>query len=147
MLHARFGQAAVNLRDGRVLIVGGVSAHYCDSSSERAAEVYDPKTGKFSATGSLLQVPGEQGRGSTVVAMADGRVLVAGGDTCVGGALSKTAEIYNPTNGTFTYSKPMAGEFVLATGTVLLDGRVLIAGGVSAGGGVVSICFAELYQP
>jgi hypothetical protein len=150
MLYARVDHAAVSLRDGRVLIVGGVGEgeHYCDSSVERAVEVYDPKTGKFSATGSLLEVPGELGRESTVVVLADGRVLVAGGDTCEGvSTLSQRAEIYDPATRRFSYTKPMAGEFVRATGTLLLDGRVLIAGGSSAHGGAVSICFAELYQP
>lgn len=149
MTQARHGHAAVELHDGRVLIVGGVTGPYCASPIEEAAETYDPKTGKFSATGSLLQVPGESGRSSTVVVLADGKVLVAGGDTCEGvSTLSKTAEIYDPATGGFTYTKPMADGFAAADGVLLADGRVLIVGGLAAHSGVaVSRYEAELYQP
>ena len=48
MHHARISHTATLLNDGRVLIVGG----YADDVSS-SAELYDPKTGAFTETGSL----------------------------------------------------------------------------------------------
>ena len=51
MTTARSGQSATRLADGRVLIVGGTN----DSGTLSSAEVYDPKAGTFSATGSMAR--------------------------------------------------------------------------------------------
>ena len=61
------------LPDGRVLIVGGVD----NSGQPASAETFDPATGTFSSAGiGNLSIK----RGSpAVAALADGRVVVAGG--------------------------------------------------------------------
>ena len=63
-----------------------------------SAELYDPKTGTFSATGSMT-VPRD---GHTATLLADGRVLIAGGDD--GSNAFATAEIYDPK--TFSSARP-----------------------------------------
>ena len=52
MTTARGGQQAVLLANGRVLIVGGVSP---DGAFLTSAELYDPYTGTFTATGDMMQ--------------------------------------------------------------------------------------------
>jgi hypothetical protein len=117
----RSAHTSTLLPDGRVLIVGGVPSGE-DSSRQASAELYDPAADRFLPTGSLITGRYEH----AAVALADGRVLVAGGSNDLGNPLS--AEIYDPATGTFAVaasaSEPHVGPMVR-----LADGRVLIAGG------------------
>lgn len=78
----RESHTATLLRDGRVLIVGGQRGlNRCCPNFEalRTAEIYDPGTGTFSATGSMNEARVYH----TATLLADGRVLITGG---VGGS-------------------------------------------------------------
>jgi len=131
----REDHAATVLRDGRVLITGGNDT---GDHAVASAELYDPKTGTFSPTGSMATARGYH----TATLLADGRVLVAGGDPCGWASCDRlaTAELYDPTTGTFSPTGSMATTRGFHTATLLADGRVLIAGG--DGGST-----AELYDP
>lgn len=118
MTDPRWDAAAVLLQDGRVLVSGGVIENLEDGSpvlSDRA-ELYDPVTDAFAATGSMHSAR----RSHHLTLLEDGRVLVTGG-----GPL----EVYDPTTGEFTL---LGGEPVVdnepAVATRLADGRVLITG-------------------
>jgi hypothetical protein len=133
----RYGHTATLLRDGRVLVVGG----NIDDRPIDSAELYDPRSGRWSATGSL----NEPRAWHRATLLDDGRVLVAGGREFEppdeGGEFRATdsAEIYDPTTEVFTPAGRMTvarGGYPLCCGqvahfptTVLADGRVLIAGG------------------
>jgi hypothetical protein len=72
MVQARTNHTATLLSDGRVLFVGGWSA---TTPAFKSAELYDPKAGTFSSSGSL-----ETARyGHTATLLSDGRVLIVGG--------------------------------------------------------------------
>ena len=119
------GETATLLADGRVLFAGG-----CDTK----AEVYDPATGTFSPTGSLAQVRAS----ATATRLHDGRVLFAGGYNCAAAGqdgMWASAELYDPTTGTFSPTGSMAAPRSQHTATLLADGRVLIAGGLSGPSG------------
>jgi hypothetical protein len=93
---ARAWGAAVTLRDGRVLVVGGeVKAGASD-----AAEIYDPRTGRWSGAHPMLQ---GHGRGVTATLLRDGRVLVVGGGTA-------GAEIFDPGYRFTPATKPASTE-------------------------------------
>ena len=143
MTVARAGQTISMLRDGRVLLTGGVqNAGFRSELS--SAEIYDPGAGTFSATGSMT-VPRE---GHTATMLRDGRVLVAGGSDN-GIHTLDSAEIYDPSSGTFYRTGHLHQPRVAHVAALLGTGKVLIAGGGRGGmpGGYISYDTAELYDP
>ena len=127
MAVARFRHTATLLKDGKVLITGGVPL---DSSIPTStAELYDPATGIFTATGGMSTAREEH----AATLLDDGTVLITGGQSPVMGSsdlqLTATAEIYNPSAGTFAPTGSMTEARNLHTATLLMDGTVLIAGG------------------
>jgi hypothetical protein len=70
-----------------VLIAGGFAA----SQGLTSAEIYNPETGGFTATGSMTEIR----FGHTATVLTDGRVLVLGGPGPVNSG-SASAELYQP---------------------------------------------------
>jgi len=141
MTTPRANQAAAALNDGRVLVCGGtVDANI--GGVLASAEIFDPATRKFSATGSMTAAR----MGQTATVLRDGRVLIAGGVRNIGFRTAlASAEIYDPKSGSFTAAAPMTVAREGHTATLLRDGRVLVAGGSS--NGIVTIDSAEIYDP
>ena len=71
-----------------------------------------------------------------------GKVLVAGG-----AATTATAELYDPTLGTFSTIAAMTSTRQRQTATLLSDGSVLIAGGSESDANVNILAAAELFDP
>jgi hypothetical protein len=152
---ARDTHGAVLLPDGRGLIIGGFNLNLstaADPSLEYVApsELYDPSAGAFSLTGAIssgnLQIGG--GRTAfTATALPNGKVLVAGGfDSYNGSGVLGSAQLYDPTTGTFSFT---VGNMYTSrfnhTATLLPNGQVLVAGGINGSFQVDST--AELYDP
>jgi hypothetical protein len=156
MLWPTINPTVAQLPDGRVLVAGGIGSAGTVLKRDYIAELFDPKTGKFSQTGSL-KVPRYDEAG---VALADGRVLLAGGaitELAVDNGnyypgdskAVASAELYNPKTGTFSLTGSMTITRDSATATLLKDGRVLIAGGSQSPPAVATtpVASAELYDP
>ena len=143
MTVARMGQTITMLRDGRVLITGGVR-NIGFRSELSSAEIYDPSTGSFSPTGSM-RTPRE---GHTATLLRDGRVLIVGGSDN-GIHTLDSAEIYDPASGAFSGAGHLNQPRVAHVATLLNSGKVLIAGGGRGGmpGGYISYDTAELFDP
>lgn len=125
-------QSMALLRDGRVLLVNGERK----GLNTPAAAIYDPVADRFDEVGA----PRRARALPFLVTLADGRVLVGGGDF---GASLATAELFDPKTGTFsrTGSMDRPGSSGVSA-TLLPDGRVLVVGGGPDVG-----TSAELYDP
>lgn len=137
MTVARHKHAAILLRSGKVLVVGGSDNR--DWRGEYAsAEIYDPMSGTFTATGSMntarFKLP------AAAVLLPNGKVLVAGG--------GPFAELYDETTGSFSKVPGSLGAArFFASTTLLPGGKALITGGYAeSGGGLPATPAAWLYQ-
>jgi hypothetical protein len=130
MTTPREGHAATLLPSGKVLVAGG--------DAFATAELYDPLTGTWSATGSM-SIPRF---GHTLTLLPTGKVLVAGG----GGPNIPSAELYDPDTGQWTTTGAMLQEREGHTASLLPTGKVLVVGGrgISTHGPSPT---AQLYDP
>src|SRR5882724_3237929 len=78
----------------------------------------------------------------TATRLADGRVLIAGGEN-TNGVLNQT-EIYDPAGNTFSVAANMGAARADHSATLLSDGRVLLAGGRNASGALAT---TEFFDP
>ena len=83
----------------------------------------------------------------TATLLANGKVLIAGGadQDPIGTGLA-SAELYDPSTGTFTQTGSMAVGCVLHTATLLQNGKVLIVGGALSSR-LDPVATAEVYDP
>ena len=142
MTTARLGHTATLLPDGKVLIAGGQSNIDYPLAVSHSAELYDPSTGAFAATGDMKK----ERLGHSATLLTDGRVLIAGGNGFIeANYLISSAEIYNPLTATFTTTGNTNTARFGASAALLPNGRVLIAGGHNGDDG--PILKIESYDP
>jgi hypothetical protein len=125
MATARFAHTATLLPNGKVLIAGGNTICFIGPPpcvGANSAELYDPTTGTFAATGGMTAINPKGG-----VLLPDGRVLFAGSDGTGAAALvelyDSSTESLNVTGHATTLTS-VESATLLNDGTVLLTGRV-----------------------
>jgi len=148
MTTARSGYTASLLDDGRVLAAGGCNTGFLCTGTN-SAELYDPTTGIWTATGAMNTIR----NGHVAVVLKSGKVLVAGGIGICNSQVCNTlssAEIYDPQTGVWTPTGDMTTSRIGHTATLLPGGRVLVTGGCASTGipcsGFIALG-AEVYDP
>ena len=121
----RIGASAVTLLDGRVLVVGGVASQKSAPIHQASAEVYDPKSGRWSSAGTLATARGD----FALVALSDGGAIVAGGRDMTAYAPLATVERFDPASNTWAPARGLPVAVARAAGIGLVTGSVLLAGG------------------
>jgi hypothetical protein len=132
----RWDQRATLLKNGEVLVTGGNNGN----TTLDSAELYNPSTGTWRATGNMMVAREEHG----AVLLQNGEVLVAGGFDSNNQPLA-TAELYNPSTGTFTATGSMNDARADAQLTLLQNGEVIIAGS-NDGNQDNASCTGELFS-
>lgn len=140
MVAARLYHSAVLLGSGKVLIVSGAEYRGKGAPLDLRAELYDPASGTFAATGTPVSINASTGEDyvhPTATLLQDGRVLVTW--------TSGLAELYDPRTGVFSATGSMIAtrEYEAGTQTLLANGTVLVTGGLVFG----AIGSAEVYDP
>jgi hypothetical protein len=137
---ARANHTGTLLNDGRVLVAG----------PHATAEIFDPTSNTFIATGSMAGAGRDAGYTATL--LKNGKVLLVGGLLVLNGGIQTdlaTAELWDPNTGLWTAAGSLAMARRNHTATLLSDGRVLIAGGIvdNANGTISLLATAEVYDP
>jgi len=146
---------ATLLADGKTLVAGGgVFEAYC-VAGEDSAELYDAALGLFTSTGTMT----DRRYAQTSTLLQNGEVLITGGfsfdaDACFNGTSPAiaSAELYDPSSGSFAPTANMTEARGVHTATLLPSGKVLIAGGGKEGGNNPPFAgdgsaTAEVYDP
>jgi Kelch motif len=129
MTVARLQHSATLLAGGKVLIAGGKVPGSYYTNPTATAELYDPATGTFTATGAMSQPRSV----FTLTLLLDGTVLAAEwGPT----------DLYDPATGTFTPTALLPTDIDAYSAVRLNDGRVLAVGGARG-----STSAATIYHP
>ena len=134
----RAGHAAVRLRDGRVLLIGGIDG----TRPLRTCELFDPRRGAFRRTGSLgvpRSIP-------AAALLPDGRVLVTGGSRD-GERAPSGAEVYDPRTGRWSPTGSMRLARMKHAALTLAGGKVLVVGGSPSDDFDDRLDGAETYDP
>jgi galactose oxidase-like protein len=128
---------ATLLADGEVLAAGGENSNLVFPFLS-SAELYNPATGKWSATGSL-----KTGRyNHTATLLINGQVLIVGG-----GAHRASTELYNPASGTFRVAANLNTGRTDHSTVLLTNGEALTMGGYDGSGGNIGyLSSAELFH-
>lgn len=135
------------LRDGRVLIAGGVGL-IDKRTALRSAEIFDPATETFVS-------PMDMGAGRAhhaATMLATGSVLLTGGATYGNGTINNYLDsgvIYNPADGSWTpvantMSAPRAFHQAVLLDPNTTQGKVLVAGGENSNGTLSSV---DIFNP
>jgi len=147
MIVKRVGFSATPLADGRVLIVGGagVDANGQANKLHDSVEIYDPRVGQFFPANENLHLSAVRAW-HTATPLDDGRIVIFGGLSVVGGAPAPTGtiEIIDPND-------PVEPVKVLAVTTppglerwghqatyLPFDGSVVFTGGLDPAGNVLA---------
>ncbi len=144
MTSVRSSQTATQLPNGKVLLAGGndTAVGINSYAATNKTEVFDPTLRAFTAISPMTSPR----NGHTATLLPSGKVLIAGGYaiTNTGITPTATAELFDPTNGTFTLVSPMTVRRYGHTATLLANGKVVIAGGYGATSVTAT---AELFDP
>ena len=138
MLNGRIDATATLLGTGKVLVAGGCQSGPCDVFLAKA-ELYDPASGKFKATGAMT----DKRMSAAATLLANGQVLVSGGGNSEG--VLNRYDVYDPVSGSFKRGGQLGSSRDGHQSVRLPSGKVLLVGGY--GQGAIKNTSVEIYTP
>ncbi len=136
---AREHHTATLLPNGQVLVVGGADFETVNGEGHIAtAELYDPTSGAWSATGSLATARARH----TATLLPGGKIIVVGGFGS--DHILASAEIYDPETETWSPAGELNVGRASHTSALLAKGEVLV---VAGNGEEAFLASAEVYNP
>jgi N-acetylneuraminic acid mutarotase len=144
MAYPRARHTATLLRNGKVLVVGGVGPISTGFTFWPVAELYDP------ARNSWETLPGRAPacEGHSAILLSSGKVFLVGGETDLGA--DTAPRLYDPSADAWTELQETVARRAGATATLMPRDRVLLLGGVSVTVSPASyeiLTSGELYDP
>lgn len=140
MNSARYDHVAVNLPDGRVMMIGGFDG--VNMGGTNSVEFYNPSTNNFSAGPSMSYA--RNGHSAILSQSGDKVFVIGGGASCSSGGL----EIYNVSTNSWQAGVNMMVNRMNHEAIILNDGNILVAGGKPCNGSAGSLTAqAEIYNP
>lgn len=145
----RYGHTATLLKDGTVLIAGGTQYSAGYGPALNSAEVYDPSGGQFVTTGAMADPRAY----AAAAPLPNGEVLISGGEATFNDNPTQptqfwnTAEIYDPSSGTFSGGGAMTTARTRHLAQPLSNGQILVAGGLTSVTSAGATASAEIYDP
>ncbi|KAA8877391.1 Kelch-like protein 17 [Nocardia colli] len=139
------------LRDGKVLVTGGVTgAAATPARGINSVELFDPAVG--GGAWRPVASMNEPRFSHSATLLTDGSVLVAGGCSARSADTDRalrSAEIYNPATNTWTTVKPMTDIRFGHNAIALTGGKVLVIGGVITigRGQYAALGYCEIFTP
>src|SRR5262249_6123433 len=127
----------------RQLISRVVSNRPTIKSAQPKAAAADPSLAAALAQSVSSSIMTTERKGHTATILADGRVLIVGGENAAGG-YQNSAEIFDPATNLFSQTASLATGRADHAAVKLADGRVLIAGGRTATGAINT---TEIFNP
>jgi hypothetical protein len=127
------------MQDGRVLIAGGTTVPDDPTNALASAEIYTRSSDTVASAAGSMSKPRMQ---NAAVTLLDGKVLVVGGPgwTATAGTPETSADLFDPTSGTFApTAHPMTTARAGIRAALGGDGRVVIISGGDA--------TADVYDP
>ena len=132
---ARYSHSATLLRDSKVLVAGGGTPPMTSAGDALdSAELYDPGSGTWTATGTMVSRFSNQPAGTL---LPNGTVLVAG----------DPPELYDPGTGSWTATGGPAMSWWYGPAVLLIDGRVLVLGAATPGQEAPTVTAAAVFDP
>src|SRR5438045_102402 len=127
MKHGRIEPKCERLKDGRLIVVGGMDR----SGMVKECEIYDPKSNAWSSGGIL-----NQGRYRySLISLDNGKLLAMGGLIDLNVATTATCELYDPSTNSWSYTDPLPIPSENVASMRMADGRIFVAGGLNANTG------------
>ncbi len=153
MTSSRFFHAQATLADGSVMVAGGAYGRGSAYNAFPSTDRYDPVAGTWGAIGDMQVVQGAAPKQSgrtffTATTIGNGMILAAGG---IGTGTNpnqtqvfKSAELFDPSSGTWTLTADMNVTRAEHAAVELADGRAMVISGATASKATATV---EIFTP